>query len=129
MHIIAFFPGHTIIKICFFSIFFFYCFSYKFRNLAHNMHKSFTMHLNDAVQQTDVVSITGSSEKWRHSMRDLLRHALRTHAVVLQEQLNTAYKPAINKEQDKRCRNKVSARVSCRFYMCYKGCLFLTECC
>lgn len=59
-------------------------------------------YLNDTVQQTDIVSVCGSGEEWCHSMRDLLRDALRTHTVVLQEQLDAAYKPVINKEKDTR---------------------------
>lgn len=50
------------------------------------------MYLNDAVQQTDVVPVVGSCEQRRHTVCDLLRHTLRTHAVVLQEKLDAADK-------------------------------------
>lgn len=53
--------------------------------------------LNDTVQQSDIVSIGGSCEEWCYPVSDLLCHTLRTHAVVLQEQLDTTYKPGINK--------------------------------
>lgn len=53
--------------------------------------------LNDTVQQSDIVSIGGSSEEWCDPVSDLLCHTLRTHAVVLQEQLDTTYKPERNR--------------------------------
>lgn len=50
------------------------------------------MYLNDTVQQTDIFPVVCSCEQRRHPVCDLLRHTLRTHTVVLQEQLDAAYK-------------------------------------
>lgn len=49
--------------------------------------------LNDTVQQSDIVPIGGSCEERCYPVSDLLCHTLRTHAVILQEQLDTTYKP------------------------------------
>lgn len=62
--------------------------------------KLIVTNLNDTVQQPDIVSIGGSSEEWCHPVSDLLRHALRTHAVVLQEQLDAAYEPGTNRGEN-----------------------------
>lgn len=56
--------------------------------------------LNDTIQQSDIVSIRGSCEERCYPVSDLLCHTLRTHAVVLQEQLDTTYKPGIKRVGD-----------------------------
>lgn len=55
--------------------------------------------LNNTIQQSNVVSIAGSCEERCYPVSDLLCHALRTHAIVLQEQLDTTYKPGV-KDRD-----------------------------
>lgn len=52
--------------------------------------------LNDTIEQADIVSIGSSCEERCDPVSDLLCHALRTHAVVLQEQLDTTHKPGRN---------------------------------
>lgn len=42
-------------------------------------------HLNDTIQQSDIVSIGGPGQERCDPVSNLLRHTLRTHAVVLQE--------------------------------------------
>lgn len=54
-------------------------------------------HLNDAIQQSNIVSIGGSCEERCHPMSDLLCHALRTHTVILQKQLDATHKPGTSK--------------------------------
>lgn len=49
--------------------------------------------LNDTVQQSDIVSVGGSCEERCYPVSDLLCHTLWTQAVMLQEQLDTTYKP------------------------------------
>lgn len=80
------------------------------------------MYLNDAVQQPDIVSIGGSCEERCYAVSDLLRHTLRTHTVVLQEQLDTTYKPGMNRDRwdvnvnvnEVIAANILSDRLSCR---------------
>lgn len=51
--------------------------------------------LNDTVEQSNIVSIVGSCEERRYAVSDLLCHTLRTHTVILQEQLDATDKPDI----------------------------------
>lgn len=66
-------------------------------NAIHLYNKLVVADLNDAVQMSDNVSVGGSCEQWCNPVSDLLCHTLRTHAVVLQKQLDTTYKPARNR--------------------------------
>lgn len=73
------------------------CFSARVRFYVTN--------LNNTIQQSNVLSIAGSCQERCYPVSDLLCHALRTHAIVLQEQLDTTYKPGA-KDRDNSWRNR-----------------------
>ena len=87
--------------------------------------------LNDTVQQSDVVSIGGSCEQRCDPVSDLLCHTLRTHTVVLQEHLDTTYKPGANRwtTHGDAVAAIINIFLSGLLQAVYERCIFLTERC